>query len=407
MEVDVFFDATLSMKGFVSTQTGSTYQQTIPLLERGVIEGWQGGQAKFYKFGNDIAPLPNRAYLEAARPAFYSDGKYNNKTFIERVITQARPDHLTVIVTDLFQDNVDVNQLSELLKQKFIANNLAIGIYALRSQFAGQIYDVGPDNYSFAYESGDKPESHRPFYLLAFGSHADIAHYFEVLGRSGLNAVPESHVLIFSRHITSHPVSFTKSKLKTADKISEISNSNLLSGTYQGDLVKAFKTSRSRTRAQFSLELPYDTALANVLTYGSELTPEVMAWKSEETGTREAALVESAQAKKAFRVGAKLLPAEAPFNRLSLEAELDVGDLPVSIYRYRVLLRASRYALPPWVSAWNMRDEDVKVWRGRPQDFNGARTYNLENFLGTLQGALLNTTPPSVCDIYFYIRVDK
>lgn len=407
MEVDLFFDATLSMKGFVSTQTTSLYQQTVPLLERGVIEGWHGGQAKFYKFGDEIAPLPNRAYLEAAKPAFYSDSRYNKKTFIERVIDQAKPDHLTVIVTDLFQDNADVNQLSDKLKQRFIANNLAVGIYAIRSQFAGQVYDVGPDNYSFAYKSGEKPDSFRPFYLLAFGSHADIAHYFDVLSNSGLNAFPECHVLIFSRHLTSRPASFTGSKLKTADRISEISSSNMLSGSYKGDAVKAFKASRSRGAVQFSLVLPYDTALANVLMHGSELTPEVVAWRGEDSGAREQTLAENPQAQKALHVEANLVPEQHPFSSLDLRARLNVGELPAGLYRYRILLRPSRYALPEWIAGWNMRDADIKVWHLRPQEFNGSRTHNLENFLGTLQGALLSTTPPRVCDVYLYIRVDN
>lgn len=408
LTVDLFFDATLSMKGFVSTQTNSAYQQTVPLLERVVIEGWNGGQAAFYKFGDDIAALPGREYLEASKPKFYEDSKYNKKTLIERVIDRAKPKHLTVIVTDLFQDNADVNQLSEKLKQKFITNGLAIGVYAVRSQFDGTIYDVGADNYSFSYKSGDKPDSYRPFYLLAFGSHADIEHYFKVLGNSGLNALPEKHVLIFSRHLTSHPTSFAKAKLKTADKISLISSSNLLSREDAGDRIKAFKTSKSKAAVKFSIELSYDAPLENVLTHGHELTPEVTAWKSEDTGAKELALVENAQAQKAFRVTARLLPEQAPFNQLELQSDINLSELPVTgIYRFRVLLRPGHYTLPDWIAKWNMRDQEIKVWHQKPTDFNGAKTYNLENFLGTLQGAVLSTTPPQVGDLYFYIRVDK
>lgn len=408
LKVDLFFDATLSMKGFVSTQTTSAYQQTVPLLERSVIEGWNGGQATFYKFGDDIALLPGRTYLDALRPVFYADSKYNTKTFIERVIDQAKQDHLTVIVTDLFQDNADVNQLSDRLKQKFIANNLAVGVYAIRSQFAGQVYDVGPDNYTFSYKSGDKSESFRPYYLLAFGSHADIAHYFDVLAASGVNRFPESHVLIFSRHLTGIPASFARAKLKSADKISEVSSSNLLSGSYHGDRVKAFKVSSGKTEAKFGLELPYDATLANVMTHGSELTPEVTAWKGEDTGAAGLTMVENEQAQKAFKVSGRLLPEEGAFRVLDLQAELKVTELPAGgVYRYRVQFRPTRYALPDWAAGWNMRDEDIKMWHSRPQEFNGAKTYNLENFLGTLQGAVLGVTPPTVCDVYFYIRVDR
>jgi hypothetical protein len=408
LQVDLYFDATLSMKGFVSTQAASSYQQTVPLLERGVIEGWNGGRATFHKFGDDIAPLPGRAYLEATRPAFYADSKYNTKTLIERVIDRAQPDHLTVIVSDLFQDNADVNQLSDKLKQKFVAEGLAVGVYAVRSQFAGSVYDVGPDNYTFAYKSGEKVQTYRPFYLLAFGKHADIARYFDVLGASGLSGFPESHVLILSRHLAAVPASFAGAKLKVADKISEISSSNLLSGAYKGDRVKAFKISRGRTEASLGLELQYDAALANVLAYGGELAAEVTAWKGEEAGAAELSLSENQEAQRAFRASARLLPEQPPFKTIDLRADLKVAELPgAGVYRYRVQLRPSRYALPEWVSGWNMRDEDIRAWHTRPQEFDGGKTYNLENFLGTLQGAVIGTARPKVCDVYFYVRVDR
>lgn len=408
LRVDLFFDATLSMKGFVSTQATSVYQQVVPLLERGVIEGWNGGQAAFHKFGDDIAPLPGRDYLGAVRPSFYGDSKYNTKTFIERVIDRAQPEHLTVIVSDLFQDNADVNQLSDRLKQKFIANDLAVGVYAIRSQFAGQVYDVGPDNYTFGHTSGEKAQTYRPFYLLAFGSHADIAHYFEVLAAGGLGGSPESHALIFSRHLAAAPASFAEAKLKTADRLSEVSVSNLLSRPYKGDRVKAFKLSGGKPEAKLGLELRYNSALKDALAHGGELTPEVTAWKAEEAGGAELALVENRQAQGAFQVSARLLPEQPPFETIDLRAVLKAAELPgAGVYRYRARLRPSRYALPEWVGRWNMRDDEIKGWHARPQEFDGGKTYNLENFLGTLQGAVLSTTPPVVCDVYFYIRMDK
>ena len=407
VKVDLFFDATLSMKGFVLTQTTSSYQLIVPLLERGVIEGWKGGQISFFKFGDDIAPLPGRQYLEAIKPSFYSDSKYNRKTLIESVIDRSSQDRLTVIVTDLFQTNADINQLSEKLKQKFIANNLAIGIYAIRSQFDGPIYDVGSDAYSFRYTSG-KPETERPFYLLAFGKHADISKYFEVLDKAGLSGIVERHSLIFSRHLASRYISFSRAKMKTADRISEISASNLLTARFDDDRVKAFKLAKSRPEAKFSTELPCDSLVKNVMEYGNDLTAEVTAWKGEDKGGKELIQIESPQAQKALSVTAKLLPEQPPYTKLHLGGSIKPSDFPgPGIYQYRILLRPNRFMLPGWVSLWNMRDEEVKRWYRTPADFNGAKTYNLENFLGTLQGAVLSTTQPKLGDIYCYIRVDK
>ena len=407
LRVDLFFDATLSMQGFVRTQESSYYQQAIPLLERGVIEGWKGGEASFYQFGDDIAALPGRKYLDAAKPAFYSNSKYNKKTFIERVIDRAQLDHLTIIITDLFQDNADVNQLSEKLKQKFIVNHLAVGVMAVRSQYEGVVYDVGADNYSFGYASKQKPDTGRPFYLLAFGSHANIAHYFATLGNSGLNAFPEKHVLILSSFLTAKPSPFTSTKLKTADKISEISSSNVLARNYSGDQVKAFKITKGQSKAKFSTDWPYQP-LADGLDHSSELTPIIQGWKGEDTGAKELVPSENAQSVKALTISAKLLPENAPYDRLQIAGDINVNDFPsAGTYFYRILLRPARYSLPHWVAEWNMGEVEIKKWHLHPSDFDGAKTYNLENFLGTLQGAVLSTTPPDVSDIYCYIRVDR
>lgn len=407
LKVDLFFDATLSMQGFVQTQTNSHYQQTIPLLERGVIEGWKGGEVSFYKFGDEIAPLPGREYLDAAKPKFYSDVKYNKRTFIERVIDRAELEHLTIIVTDLFQDNADVNQLSEKLKQKFIANSLAVGVLAIRSQYEGTVYDVGADNYAFGYKTKERPETGRPFYLLAFGSHANIAHYFATLESAGLKAFFEKHALIFSRFLTAQPGSFTSAKLKTADKISEISTSNFFSQNYTGTQVKAFKVIKGKTQAQFSTEWVYQP-LPNVLEHSSELISDVTCWRGQNTGARELVLSEDQQAKKALSVSAKLLPDNSPFSKLQIRADLQVSQIPsAGIYRYKIVLRPGRYSLPSWVSEWNMGDGEIKAWHLRKSDFNGAKTYNLENFLATLQGAVLSTTTPEAGEISCYIRIEK
>ena len=407
LKIDLFFDATLSMKGFTLTQTSSSYQQSVPLLERAVIEGWRGGEAAFFKFGDEIATLPGRAFLEAIKPQFYSDAKYNKRTFIERVIDRADVDHLTVIVTDLFQDNADVNQLSTKLKNKFIANGLSIGVLGIRSQYDGTVYDVGSDNHSFSYKSSEKPESGRPFYLLAFGSHANVAHYFTTLESSGMSSFPERHALILSRFITAQSAPFATAKLNTANKMSEISSSNLIESSTSQDHTKAFQITKGRTETSFSTQWPY-SALPNVMEHAAVLASELTAWKAENTGGKQLTLVESSRAKTALEITARLFPESGAFNKLDLQARLNVKELPASgKYCYRIVLRPSSYSLPSWVSEWNMRDSEIKAWHMKVGQFNGAKTYNLENFLGTVQGAVLNTTPPEVGEIYIYLKVDK
>lgn len=407
LKVDLYFDATLSMQGFTRSQSGSTYQQAIPLLERAVIEGWRGGEAAFFKFGNETAPLPARTFLEATKPQFYSDTQYNTRTFIERVIDKADPNHLTVIITDLFQDNADVNQLSAKLKNKFIAAGLAVGVLGIRSNYEGKVYDVGPDNYSFAYTSSGKPQTGRPFYLLTFGSHANIAHYFETLERTGMSNFPERHALIFSRFVTAQTTPFASAKLKSATGISEISSSNLVAPNKRQAEIKAFRIIKGKTEATFTTDWPYE-ALPNVMEHPPELEPELTCWKGEDRGNKELIPVENPAAKSALQVSAKLLPEAESFNKLEFKARLNVSQIPAAgTYSYRIVLRPVNPRLPAWVRDWNMRDGDIRAWHLNPTEFNGAKTYNLENFLGTLSGAVSSTRRPEAAELYVYIKVDR
>ena len=90
---------------------------------------------------------------------------------------------LVVIVTDLFQDDSDITQLIGHLKEKYIRKGHDVGLFGLRSQFDGTVYDIGiGEGSSMPYRSTPgNPETFRPFYLLVLGKYADIAHYFDRL----------------------------------------------------------------------------------------------------------------------------------------------------------------------------------------------------------------------------------
>src|SRR5258708_1563265 len=66
LDVAIYLDATLSMKGFLVPGTTTYFQQLLPLIETTVSTGWPGGQATFYKFGTKINELHNRDHLAAA-----------------------------------------------------------------------------------------------------------------------------------------------------------------------------------------------------------------------------------------------------------------------------------------------------------------------------------------------------
>ena len=113
---------------------------------------------------------------------------------------------LVVIVTDLFQDDSDITQLIGHVKDKYIKKGVDVGLFGLRSQFDGTVYDIGSgEGSSLRYRSTPgNPETFRPFYLLVLGRHADIAHYFDRLTANSTDA----QTIIFSRYLVSPLLSF-------------------------------------------------------------------------------------------------------------------------------------------------------------------------------------------------------
>ena len=57
--------------------------------------------------------------------------------------TDSTENRLVVIVTDLFQDNGDINRLVPELKEKCIKKGVDVGLFGVRSQFDGTVYDIG------------------------------------------------------------------------------------------------------------------------------------------------------------------------------------------------------------------------------------------------------------------------
>ncbi len=402
--VDVFLDSTLSMKGFVSTGTNNNFQQTIPILESAVISRWAGGETHFFKFGSQIEALTNRSYLEAVKPQFYSDSDYNTLTLIENVIDSAKPDHLTTIVTDLFQNNSDINQLSDKIKKKYIAQGLGVGIFAIKSEFDGNVYDVGPDKYSFSYASGSDAKKFRPFYLLVLGPHAEISKYFEALTYAGLNKFPGElqQRVIFSPFIAS-PLANFEGAIPNTNKIARQDPGTLVRPGAKDARIAEFKIIGLPDSASFSTELAYHP-LSDIVTTSNDLAPEITGWVcSDKANANPQSMSESAEAKSALQI--KTAKFSSDNQRIQLEAQIHPKTLPGDgIYEFRIVLRPRDYTLPGWITDWNMKTDLIDYWHRTPSEFDGSKTYNLENFLKTLWGAVLDAHHPKSAILYVYIK---
>lgn len=403
MQVDVYLDATLSMRGFTETDTFSYYQQTIPLLESSIINTLKGEKV-FYKFGNKSEVLNGRDFLLSQKPAFYGDANFNTKTLIENVLENANPQNLTVVVTDLFQDNADVNQLSEKIKTKYITSNLAVGVLGIKSQFKGVVYDVGSNNYSFPYQSTDE-STYRPFYILTFGSHANITRYFDALDQDGVKNFPVKQRVILSGALAEKPASYFGADLIDKKNVNELSGTIVKNDQNLNDFGE-FRVRDGSKPASIEVQLPFKQ-LPVTVNLPEQLEPEITsslcttAQPAGAGGGNAGAFVPLPAAPDALDVDAKLLKPEG----ISLKLIITPDKLERSgVNAFRLILRPKQSSLPDWVSGWNMTDSEISGWRQNPKQFDGTRTYNLQHFLQTLWATTANTHRPVVADLYLYIK---
>ncbi len=400
LAVDIFLDSTLSMKGFLVDGTSSTYEQTLHLLERPIGTGWKNGKNTFYRFGTSLSEIKDRGHRDAIQPGFYTDQRFTAKTHIESVIEFANVENLTVIVTDLFQDRADISLLNEKLKEKYLRKNLAIGIVGIGSQFAGTVYDVGVRNYSFPYDSRKGGETaFRPFYLLLFGKHADVARYFQELEKAGLHAFPHRHFLILSRYLQDPLSSFEGASLDSQTQIVE--TSGILSPKIADGEKKRFKQFRLRNRAAeatFTAVLPY-APLPNTIGFDlQKVEAEIQAWKYD--GNTFVADREAAQA-------IKISGLSVGDSRMTLTVSVSGKQLPAnSLHSFKVVIRPQEYKLPEWVSAWDMPVTMIEGWKRNPNGFNGATTFNLKPFLHDLWETIVQVHQPKIAELQFCVQND-
>ena len=409
----IYFDATLSMQGFVVP--GSTrYTQMCPYLESVIVSGWTDGKADFFRFGEHVESIDRDTYLRVGSKDFYENENIYRETFIQKTIDHedqivkgrmkgsraperptelgvsdtpeegsevvapteevnesSKENRLVVIVTDLFQDNSDITLLVTQLKEKYIQNGFEVGLFGLRSQFDGKVYDTGIGEDPIIHKSNpENPETFRPFYLLVLGRHADIAHYFDRLTAKS----PDAKTIIFSRYLVSPLLSFDGAKIKTE---------NLNRKTESQDpRLERYEIVDNSKDATISAKLEY-FPLSHAISFDPKV-PLKIDKRALKGGTEE-----SPEGKKWLEVKSGLSG-----NELTVKFTLSEPLPGKAIYLYEVTLSPDfdAYQTPNWCSEWDMGNAR-----------NGAKTLNLVNFVSGLSQVTARMHRPKIAKFYCYI----
>jgi hypothetical protein len=238
-------DASVPIAGFLppqSQQIKEEIQQTnyfAELLDKadGVLTGnWPDVTVRFWRFGKgEPQSIPNirnfyvQRYLalEKRDPRFdFSEQETHIDTAVKsNVPTKNSRDELKIIVTDLFQDENDIDNLVvELMSLYLNQPEKAISVLGIRNYFFGKIYDL----------PGNLPEGAAdslPFYILICGKLPDVQHATDLL-RERLRtdtALNRTLSIIYS----SHPIAESTQPLaldNSANDVSYTVYTNLVAG---------------------------------------------------------------------------------------------------------------------------------------------------------------------------------
>lgn len=478
MTVDVYWDATVSMKGFTTLAAGNVYRTLPDML--GELGG-SLGEARFFRFGEQITPIEGRDYLR-----FRDQDCYTEKiTSFGNVLDEADPNNLSVVITDLFEDKADWSNVTQKLREKYFSQHLAVAIIGIKNSFYGDIFDVGLNAAYFSYNSGDDPDRFRPFYLFLMGSEPQVKTFIE-RWKEKMTSVPSDNIkyVVFSEYFATYIADMQNTtkenlvadgRLKKADsRLQEVRVVNheeeakfKLRGKLEKNNYCCLVNKNLEEKSQVKVFAWVDTIVkgesidndkADEKDEESGLLDKISAWFGKDEDADKNAINdkgESVDNDKADEKNAEsglLDKISAWFgkdedadknatdgksesvdnnkdggwqeqecngvkkvffkwdddavdengNNCTLELTFQPGiTLPwgqIGLIQVQVVPSREDLQLPEWILAWDMGDIDVA-----PDQFNGAKTVNLERIASSLKDSLMATAHPTIAELYLVI----
>jgi hypothetical protein len=398
LAIDVHIDGSGSMLGYVN-QDNSSYIQALKLLDStlGLSGNRSKSSVKYYRSGDhqhSAKELTRSEFIKAQKIEFY-----NGKTSVFPAVSSdlgsliTKPknsDRLTVIVTDLEQNDGDVNLIANKIKENYFNskdNNYAVGIWGIKSEFNGTIYSASDANKKFSYNTEGKNSSqYRPFYVLILGHYQDIANYFDKLAKEQGDLSDRSKFVIFSPHNLLADVSYLNSPLNLS---SDLTAPDLL---HNGDVSveknnQPIELLEIKNKNADTLEVKYQLSLKQInhtlLADPNDLKIAIDVSAFDKFNEKE--FKKTPAAAKALDFSNWQIDGE----ELKFVTTINSNNLTESnIYYFKVDVTTKDLQKPAWWSDWNLNGGN-----------DGAKTSNLYGFMNSLKNITLNSMDESTLTV--------
>jgi hypothetical protein len=369
IDLSIHIDGTVSMLGYVQAGN-SKYKQFLDSLDSVASSRWSKQPPKYYRFGTANNSIDRNTYRQAQLPSFYQGGAGYESSQIEKIVSKPSETGVSIIITDLYQKDADVQLVQSQLTQQYLNQGYAIGVLGLKSEFNGTIYDVGPSNQQFTYTTDGKSEAKfHPFYVLILGSQGNVSQFYERLTENGL----ETHQFsIFFPHSMSSVATVNVAESfetprelkivkalndgKSVVRVKDNEPIQLLMATEKKDGPITFQPNIKLST--FPHSLPIDASSIDIVS-------SITQYKNKKSGFQPA----ETQAIQVSKI-------DIQESSLNLTGEIDTNSLDKGLYQVSVDLFAKDFQDPDWWSAWNAGSGGT----------DGAKTNNLQPFLRVLKG---------------------
>ncbi len=372
LNVDVYLDATTSMKGFVSP-AATNFSRLLDDIEATCQNVWKNTDMRYYKFGRTVDSVSRAEFVSGkTSTGIYSDPRLSTQTNFAEAVKNTDPKRVSIIITDLFYNNSDVNLVVNAIKTECFQKGVEAGLIGLTSPFNGIVADVQPP----VTVNGE-----RPLYVLVFGQRQNINLLFNTL-KNKPYIKGNQLLLVTNRPAEGYEVNVTKDKKnRTINKQS---------------LPKALKD--YGTVFNFRMKAEDNEALLNM-----ELSPRLNPYITPftEKNIKALAFSKTPGAKDSVPANDQLVMQNLKYTGNKLTADFVLTNTgKEGKYTYLVYLTFDNtipLPMPQWVKQ-NSTDTYA-------QNINEQKTLNLEQLLTGITTNHITYAQPKIAK--FYICVEK
>lgn len=373
VRVEVYLDATVSMAGYVAGGN-SNYVRFLDELEASVQTAWRRADIHFYKFGRGSREIDHDGFRSARTPAFYAEKGMMEVTGIDRVISCDKPSSVSIVVTDLFQREGDVNSIVASIKDRCFQRGVSVAVLGMRSSFNGTVFDANVPAYQLASTDSS---TYRPFYALMFGEAANLDRLFQSLKNQPFVG-DRNFVLVSNEIVRDYKVTMTK-----PPRSKEL-NARTASGPYEFnfDLLKGSSSATMLADIDITPNPNAPPFRAEGLTLTAYRKASGKGARADSTATRDITLQK----------------ASMDNGKLRTTLGLAITD-PPGTYSYQLVLRTGAingFGVPEWVGEFSSENPSPR------SDAN--KTLNLAKFVSDLRRASSSVVQPAVAKWYVNVR---